>query len=145
MSAHSGPSLLGNGGEWILNIIKRNPEGLLLLAAGAVLMMRTGGSQSPPDASRDAGHTRGGAESASKVAETVTDTLNRTVGVANPLTLPAYLTLPTKQWMPRNLMLLQRPTMPTKRDARRANSQTGWSEQHGIGRKPSSKISPLPL
>ena len=35
MSAHSGP-LLGNGGEWILNIVKRNPEGLLLLAAGPI-------------------------------------------------------------------------------------------------------------
>jgi hypothetical protein len=27
-------------GEWLLNTIKQNPEGLLLLAAGAVLMMR---------------------------------------------------------------------------------------------------------
>ena len=38
--------LLGDGGEWIFNAIKRNPEGLLLLAAGAVLMMRTNSSQS---------------------------------------------------------------------------------------------------
>jgi hypothetical protein len=84
MSAHSGP-LLGNGGEWILNIVKRNPEGLLLLAVGAILMMRTGGSQSFRAASRDAasGHTRAAAESASKVAETVTDTLNRTVDAAS--------------------------------------------------------------
>jgi hypothetical protein len=84
MSAHSGSSL-GNGGEWILNIIKRNPEGLLLLAAGAVLMMRTAASQSSRAASTDAayGYTRGPAESASKVAETVTDTLNRTVGAAS--------------------------------------------------------------
>jgi hypothetical protein len=71
MSAHSGSSL-GNGGEWILNIIKRNPEGLLLLAAGAVLMMRTAASQSSRAASTDAAYTRGPAESASKVAETVT-------------------------------------------------------------------------
>jgi hypothetical protein len=84
MSAHSGP-LLGNGGEWILNTVKRNPEGLLLLAAGAVLMMRTGGSQSSRAASTDAayGHTRAAAESASKVTETVTDTLNRTVDAAS--------------------------------------------------------------
>jgi hypothetical protein len=85
MSAHSGPSL-GNGGEWIiLNIVKRNPEGLLLLAAGVVLMMRTGSSRPSPAVSTDAayGHTRGAAESASKVAETVTDTLNRTVGAAS--------------------------------------------------------------
>ena len=39
-------SLLGNGGERILNTIKRNPEGLLLLAAGAVLLMRTNASKS---------------------------------------------------------------------------------------------------
>ena len=36
MSAQSRP-LLGDGGEWIFNAIKRNPEGLLLLAAGAAL------------------------------------------------------------------------------------------------------------
>ena len=35
-------SFLTNNGEWMLNAIKRNPEGLLLLAAGAVLMLRTG-------------------------------------------------------------------------------------------------------
>src|SRR4030095_6444697 len=68
-----------------LNIVKRNPEGLLLLAAGVVLMMRTGSSQPSRAASTDAayGYTRGPAESASKVAETVTDTLHRTVGTAS--------------------------------------------------------------
>jgi hypothetical protein len=38
----SSPTILTNNGEWMLNAIKRNPEGLLLLAAGAVLMLRTG-------------------------------------------------------------------------------------------------------
>lgn len=33
-------------GEWILNTIKQNPEGILLLAAGAVLMMRKSNSAS---------------------------------------------------------------------------------------------------
>ena len=37
--------LLGDGGEWIFNAIKRNPEGLRLSAAGAVLMMRTSSPQ----------------------------------------------------------------------------------------------------
>ena len=80
MSANSGP-LPGNGGEWIINTIKRNPEGLLLLAAGAVLMMRTGASQSSRAASLDASDnpTRAAEESASKVGETVTDALSRTV------------------------------------------------------------------
>jgi hypothetical protein len=44
MSMQSRPSL-GGGGEWIFNAIKRNPEGLLLLAAGVVLMMRTNSPQ----------------------------------------------------------------------------------------------------
>ena len=35
-------SFFTDNGEWMLNAIKRNPEGLLLLAAGAVLMLRTG-------------------------------------------------------------------------------------------------------
>jgi len=38
----SSRSILTDNGDWMLNAIKRNPEGLLLLAAGAVLMLRTG-------------------------------------------------------------------------------------------------------
>ena len=48
MSAQS-RATFGAGGEWIFDVIKRNPEGLLLLAAGAVLMMRTNVSR--PDRS----------------------------------------------------------------------------------------------
>lgn len=40
-------SLFGDGGELIFDTIKRNPEGLLLLAAGAVLMMRTNAPRQP--------------------------------------------------------------------------------------------------
>ena len=29
-------------GEWMMNAVTRNPEGLLLVAAGAALLMRTG-------------------------------------------------------------------------------------------------------
>ena len=37
----SGRSQTGySGSDWILNAVKQNPEGLLLLAAGAVLIMR---------------------------------------------------------------------------------------------------------
>ena len=43
-------------GEWIMNAMTRNPEGLLLLAAGAALLMRSGRGQSArssrPDLSR---------------------------------------------------------------------------------------------
>ena len=37
---------LAGGGDWIVNAIKRNPEGLLLLAAGAALLLRTGARSS---------------------------------------------------------------------------------------------------
>jgi len=33
--------------EWLLNAVKQNPEGLLLLAAGAVLLMRRSGFSTP--------------------------------------------------------------------------------------------------
>jgi hypothetical protein len=84
MSAQSRP--LEDSGEWILNTIKRNPEALLLLAAGAVLMMRTNVPQSSRATSMDAayGTTSDGAGSASQVAETVTvtDTARRTMDTA---------------------------------------------------------------
>jgi hypothetical protein len=80
MSAQS-RQLLGDGGEWILNTIKRNPEGLLLLAAGAVLMLRTNSHQSSQTTSMDAAYntTRDEASNlTSKVAETVSETARRT-------------------------------------------------------------------
>lgn len=80
MSAQSRP--LGDSGEWILNTIKRNPEALLLLAAGAVLMMRTNVPQSSRATSMDAGTTPDAAGSASQFAETVTDTARRTMDTA---------------------------------------------------------------
>jgi hypothetical protein len=37
-------SAMSNSTDWLLQSIKRNPEGLLLVAAGAALLMRTAGS-----------------------------------------------------------------------------------------------------
>jgi hypothetical protein len=42
MSRHSGIEGYSESGDWLMGAIKRNPEGLLLLAAGCALMMRTG-------------------------------------------------------------------------------------------------------
>jgi hypothetical protein len=79
MTMQSRP-LLGDGGAWIFNAIKRNPEGLLLLAAGAVLMMRTNSPQSSQAASNDAayGPTKDTAsKTAGQMADAVTDTARR--------------------------------------------------------------------
>jgi flagellar hook-basal body complex protein FliE len=84
MSTQSRP-LLGDGGAWIFNAIKRNPEGLLLLAAGAVLMMRTNSPQSSQAASNDAtyGPTKDTAsKTAGQMADAVTDTARRTMDAA---------------------------------------------------------------
>ena len=83
MSAQSRP-LLGDGGEWIFNAIKRNPEGLLLLAAGAVLMMRTNSSQSSQAASIDVGPTKDAAsKTAGQMGDAVTDITRRTMDAAS--------------------------------------------------------------
>jgi len=92
MSPQSRP-LVGDRGEWILNNIKRNPEGLLLLAAGAVLMLRTGTTRSPRSAfqNNSAGPTVGAqvadtarraTEAASSYAAAATDTARQTMDTA---------------------------------------------------------------
>jgi flagellar hook-basal body complex protein FliE len=85
MSTQSRP-LLGDGGAWIFNAIKRNPEGLLLLAAGAVLMMRTNSPQSSQAASIDAtyGPAKDAAsKTASQMGDAVTDIARRTMDAAS--------------------------------------------------------------
>jgi hypothetical protein len=47
--------------DWLMSAITRNPEGLLLLAAGAALLLRTGGTTSRNDRStQHTPHQRGG-------------------------------------------------------------------------------------
>jgi len=85
MSTQSRP-LVGDGGAWIFNAIKRNPEGLLLLAAGAVLMMRTSSPQSSQAAFNDATYapTKDTAsKTAGQMADAVTDTARRTMDAAS--------------------------------------------------------------
>jgi flagellar hook-basal body complex protein FliE len=95
MSTQSRP-LLGDGGAWIFNAIKRNPEGLLLLAAGAVLMMRTNSPQSSQAASNDAtyGPTKDTAgKTAGQMADAVTDTARRTMDAASSYASTAWQTM----------------------------------------------------
>ena len=35
-----------SAGDWLVSTVKKNPEGLLLLAAGCALLMRSGGRSS---------------------------------------------------------------------------------------------------
>jgi ElaB/YqjD/DUF883 family membrane-anchored ribosome-binding protein len=70
MNAHSKLSF-GDRGDWILNSIKRNPEGLLLLAAGAVLMMRSSSFRSVDSDVAD--------EPASNLGDTVSGSARRTL------------------------------------------------------------------
>ena len=69
-----------NAGEWMLNTIKRNPEGLLLLAAGAVLLMRSGSGpalrQSTPYGVGPGSNKSAAAESG--ISETVADVARST-------------------------------------------------------------------
>jgi hypothetical protein len=72
--------LLGDGGERILNTIKRNPEGLLLLAAGAVLLMRTNALKTPPSPTDEYGRRirrRGG-----QASESMEDAARQTMDTA---------------------------------------------------------------
>jgi hypothetical protein len=79
MSAQSRP-FVGDSGEWILNTIKRNPEGLLLLAAGAVLMLRTGTTHSPRKAFQD---NSDGSAVGAQVAGALSDTARRATDAAS--------------------------------------------------------------
>jgi len=79
MSAQSRP-FVGDSGEWILNAIKRNPEGLLLLAAGAVLMLRSGATRSPRNAFQD---NSDGPAVGAQVADALSDTARRATNAAS--------------------------------------------------------------
>lgn len=46
-------STTSTSGDWLFRSIKRNPEGLLLVAAGAALLMRTAGSSKSKSAQRE--------------------------------------------------------------------------------------------
>lgn len=84
MSMQARP-LLEDGGEWILKAIKRNPEGLLLLAAGAVLMLRTKSPQSSQAVSHAThGDTENTArKTAGRMADPVTETARGAMDAAS--------------------------------------------------------------
>ncbi len=110
--------LSANGLRQFIRIytIKRNPEGLLLLAAGAVLMLRTNGHRPPQTASVDAAYNTARNDASkvtSKVADTVSGTARRTTD-AVVLMPQRHQTQPARPLIPPNLMLLQQRNMPAK-------------------------------
>ena len=61
-------------GKWIMGTVTRNPEGLLLLAAGVALLMRSGrgpsvGRNSFPDRRNEGQYRAGREDSASGIIE----------------------------------------------------------------------------
>ena len=76
---------MSNAGEWLVGAVKKNPEGLLLLAAGAALLLRRGMS-SPRPANRrpsqypDAGSQRSGSRASSGSSQSdggISDTISK--------------------------------------------------------------------
>jgi hypothetical protein len=58
MSMYSGPSVSATG-SWLMDAVKNNPEGLLLLAAGAALLLRSGNGSTRTTAMRASGGGEG--------------------------------------------------------------------------------------
>ena len=86
-----------SAGDWVMNTVSRNPEGLLLLAAGAALLMRSGRGQKARYAqssmsrqysgSRETSETGSGVgerlrESAERAGEYVSEATDRVAGTA---------------------------------------------------------------
>jgi hypothetical protein len=67
-------TLQGSASDWLIGAFKKHPEGLLLLAAGAVLMMRQGASSPVQTAAGNA---------ASRVAEAAADARNYAADAAD--------------------------------------------------------------
>jgi hypothetical protein len=92
MTSYSTSAPVGTS-DWILGAIKRNPEGLLLLAAGCALMMRRqlvtgegstiGAPGSTGGVYEDAGRDRSAREFVSEVTDTVSETASSYASAAS--------------------------------------------------------------
>jgi len=68
-------STMSNSGDWLFRSIKQNPEGLLLVAAGAALLMRSV-SSSGAKASRTNRSEGSMSDAAERAADSMTDTMS---------------------------------------------------------------------
>ena len=87
----------GTPADWLMGTFKKNPEGLLLLAAGAVLMMRQGGNGSTQAMAGEASSCV--AEAAESLRNTASDMTDRTVKSASDMAAQAsdYASQATRQ------------------------------------------------
>jgi ElaB/YqjD/DUF883 family membrane-anchored ribosome-binding protein len=76
MSMHGERESAG-AGEWIMGAVTRNPEGLLLLAAGAALLMRSGRDQWRRRSYEAVSESRGHREAPTAVGERVSEAARR--------------------------------------------------------------------
>src|SRR4051812_28032780 len=71
-------STMSNSGDWLFRSIKQNPEGLLLVAAGAALLMRSAGSWGPKARSaRSEDSMSRMSEAAERTADSMGDTMSK--------------------------------------------------------------------
>jgi hypothetical protein len=123
-------SLLGNGGERILNTIKRNPEGLLLLAAGAVLLMRTNASKSsatPMDA-----YGRG-AQASERMEDAARQTMDTARSYASSAGDAARRTMDTARSYAKSASDAARETMENAKSHASSASQYASEARRAVG------------
>jgi hypothetical protein len=87
----------GTSADWLLGAFKKNPEGFLLLAAGAVLLMRQGRNSQPQAVASDAASSV--ADAAAGARDYAADVTNRTARSASSMASAAseYATQATRK------------------------------------------------
>lgn len=127
--------LLGDGGERILNTIKRNPEGLLLLAAGAVLLMRTNALQSSAGPTHGQGRNiRGsGAQASERVGDAARETMDTARSYASSATKAAQETVDTARSYAASASDAVRETVETARSYASSASQYAGQARRAVG------------
>jgi hypothetical protein len=127
--------LLGDGGERIINTIKRNPEGLLLLAAGVVLMMRTNASKSsasPTDA-HERSIRRSGAQASERMEGAARQTMDTAQSYASSAAEAAQETLDTARSYAASASDMARETVETARSYASSASQYADQARRTVG------------
>ncbi|HEY6383572.1 MAG TPA: hypothetical protein VIY07_17430, partial [Pseudolabrys sp.] len=124
--------LLGDGGERILNTIKRNPEGLLLLAAGVVLMMRTNASKSSASPT-DASGRRSGAQASERVKDAARQTMDTAQSYASSAAEAAQEAVDTARSYAASASDMARETVETARSYASSATQYAGQARRAVG------------